>query len=456
MFVTCLLTAAVAAGPAGADTWPGFRGDGTSRTAARDLPLTWGPGDGWRVETPGYGQSSPVVWKDRVYLTAVEGPQKETLHVLCYALADGNRLWAKAFPSTQPGKNNPMMSRAAPTPVADAAGVVAFFESGDLFALTPAGEVRWQRHLSKEFGELKNNHGLAASPAQTDRAVLVLVDHQGPSFLLAVDKADGSTQWKADRPARTAWTSPVVARVDGEAVVVVSSGGAVTGYDAHAGKRLWELDGVTGNTQPSATVLDDRVVIGASENPRKPDAAATARSNLCLRLGSMGQYDVAWRGAKVASGPASPLAHAGHVYLVDKNGFVQCLDLTTGELKYRERLPNQVWATPVGAGDRVYFFGKDGVTTVLKAGPAFEVLATNRFWSPADFAARKESAKKSAAATLPKPPEGKGPAGGPPVPKEELDATRYSAVGDVVYGVAAVHGAFVVRTGTELICVRRK
>ncbi len=102
----------------------------------------------------------------------------------------------------------------------------------------------------------------------------------------------------------------------------------------------------------------------------------------------------------------------------------------------------------------VFFFGKDGTTTVLKAGPDFEQVSSNRFWSAADFAKRRDEAKDKAAATLPKPPEGKGPGGGPPLPKDELEATRYSAVGDVVYGVAAVDGMFVIRTGTEIICVR--
>src|SRR5438067_7247166 len=98
----------LAADPAGADTWPGFRGDGSSRTEARNLPLSWSPTENvaWRVGTPGYGQSAPAVWKDRVYLTAVEGSGKETLHVLCYATADGRKLWQKTFPAGQRGRNN--------------------------------------------------------------------------------------------------------------------------------------------------------------------------------------------------------------------------------------------------------------------------------------------------------------------------------------------------------------
>lgn len=461
MLPTLLLSLTLSAAPAGADTWAGFRNDGTGHTAAADLPLTWSPAENvaWRVTTPGYGQSSPVVWKDRVYLTSVEGEQKEKLHVGCFAVADGKPLWQKAFDATQKGKNNPMMSRAAGTPVADADGVYALFESGDLIALAPDGKVRWQRHFAREYGELKNNHGLGSSPAQTADAVFVLLDHQGPSHLVAVNKADGKDRWHADRTARSSWTSPLVTTVALKPQVVVSSGGTVAGYDAGSGKPLWEKTGLVGNTIPSATAAGHLLFVAAGENRMKPDADGTSKSNCCLALTGDG-YEVKWAAKKLAVGTASPVVAAGHVYFVTKDGLVACLDAASGEEKYRERLDNQQWATPVAAGGHVYFFGKDGVTTVLKTGPNYEKVATNKLWSDADYAKRKDEAKKAAADTLPKPPEGggssRGPGGGPPLPKEELEATRYSAVGDVVYGVAAVDGMFVVRTGTELIGVRKK
>jgi outer membrane protein assembly factor BamB len=460
VLIPVLLSLVATSVPGGSDVWPGFRGDGSSRTRARNLPVHWSPTESlaWRVETPGYGQSAPVAWKGRVYVTSVEGDEKETLHVLCYAADDGRKLWQKTLAATQKGKNSPATSRAAPTPVVDQAGVYAFFESGDLIALTHDGRVRWQRSLAKQFGELKNNHGLGGSPAQTERAVLVLVDHQGPCYLLAVNKADGEDLWKAGRTPRSSWTSPIVVSAHGEPAVLVSSGGAVTAYDATSGQRLWELGGLTGNTVPSATASGDLVVIGAGDSVRKPDPAGAARSNCCLRLTADGKpgYEVVWRAKRVIAGTASPLVHAGHVYLTDKAGIVHCLDLTTGEARYAERLENQQWATPVGAGGHVYFFGKDGVTTVLKTGPSFEKVAANRLWTAEDFTDRKAAARKVAAATQPKPPEGKGPGGGPPLPKSEADAARDSAVGDVVYGVAAVDGAFFVRTGTELFCVRSR
>jgi outer membrane protein assembly factor BamB len=369
----------------------------------------------------------------------------------------GKVAWSKDFAASQLGKNNPMMSRAAPTPVVDGDAIYAFFESGDVIALDHGGEVKWQRSLSKDYGAFKNHHGVGSSPTQTDRAVVILIDDLGPSYLVALDKATGKSVWKADRASRASWTSPVVCTLNDKPAVLVSSSGSLTAYDAATGKELATLDGLVGNNIPSPVVFGDVIVLGAGENRMKPDLAASAKSNCCVRLTSKGEmvaFETVWDGKKAICQHASPLIHKGHVYFVTNSGLVHCVDLRTGAERYAERLDNQCWATPVGAGDHVYFFGKDGVTTVLRAGPEFDQVASNRFWSAGDFARRRAEAKEKAASMLPKPPEGKGPGGGPPLRDEELEATRYSAVGDVVYGVAAVDGTFFVRTGTELICVR--
>ncbi len=370
MFPALVLASILAAAPT-ADCWPGFRGDGTSVTAARDLPLEWSPKSNlaWKTPTAGYGQSAPVVWKGNVYLTSVEGEQKESLHVASYDLKTGEKRWQKTFPASQKGKNNPMMSRAAATPVVDAGGVYALFESGDLIALDHSGKLRWDHSFVKDFGELKNNHGLGSSPAQTDDTVVVLLDHQGPSHLLAIDKSSGKTRWDAERPARSSWTSPVVATIGGTEQILVSSGGSVAAYAVEKGKKLWEKTDFVGNSIPSATFAGSRLVIAAGENRMKPDADATSKSNCCLELtgGEKPSGELKWSAKKLAVGTSSPLIHAGHVYFVDKSGTVVCVNLETGAEKYRERLDNQQWATPIGCGDRVYFFGKDGTTPCIRA-----------------------------------------------------------------------------------------
>jgi outer membrane protein assembly factor BamB len=437
--------------------WSGFRGDGSSQSLDKTLPLVWSPTTNiaFRTPLPGYGQSSPVVIGNNVYLTAIDGAEKEKLFVVCVDAKLGTVTWTKSFTASQKGKNNPMMSRASPTPVADSNGVYAFFESGDVVALSPTGDIRWQRSLTSDYGELKNNHGVGSSPTQTENSVILLIDHAGPSYLVALDKKDGKPVWKQDRTPRSSWTSPVVTLVEGREVVIVSSSGSLEAYAAKTGELLASLPGLTGNNIPSPTVVDGRILVGAGENRMKPDLVASAKSNCCLQLNLTGEkpkFDSVWQGKKAITHHASPVVCKGFAYFVTKTGFVHCVDLRTGDELYAERLDNASWATPIAANGHVYFFGKDGVTTVVKAGPEFDKVQSNRLWSAEEFAKRQNAAKTST--PLPAGPKDRGPGGGPPLPKEELEATRYSAVGDVVYGVAASDGAFFLRTGTELIAVR--
>lgn len=447
-FAVLLFLAASDPAPA---NWPGFRGDGTNRSVTPDLPLTWSPKENvaWREPLPGYGQSSPVIWDKTVFLTAVDGREKERCIVLACDLSTGKRLWAKDFTASQKGKNNPSMSRAAPTPVVDGKHVYAFFESGDIAAFGHDGNTKWQRSLTTEFGAFKNHHGLGSSLAQTKNAVIVLVDHGGASYLLAADKATGKTLWKSDRKSGLSWTSPVVAVSGGRELVIVSSNGTLTGYDAKDGSEVCSLGGLTGNLIPSPAVEGDLVVVGAGESGLTFDLKAAAKSNCCVRLrttdGRM-TFEKLWEGKRAVLQHASPVVLDGHVYLLTKSGLLHCLDLKTGEERYSERIDSQCWATPVAAGGRLYYFGKDGVTTVVAAGAVFEKLATNRLWGRDELSARTERVKAN--------PENQFP----PLPtqgREQMEGMLRDAVGDVVYGVAVAPRTFLVRTGTELICIRR-
>jgi outer membrane protein assembly factor BamB len=464
MMVSLLISTAYLAASAPAAPvphWTGFRGDGSSSTQSATLPTKWSPDTNimWRTPLPGYGQSGPVVWDHRIFVTAIDGEQKEKLYVVAIDGRFGKQLWKHESAATLKGKNTPMMSRAAPTPVVDANRLYAFFESGDFLALSHTGEVIWTRSLCKEYAEFKNNHGLGSSLAQTDAAVIVLIDDTSGSYLLAIDKKTGKNLWKTDRENRGSWTSPLVASLLGKTCIVTSSSGTVVVYDAGTGKELAKREGIVGNNIASPITIGDLIVIGAGENRMKPDLAASTKSNCALKLiekDGKFELDVVWQAKKALSHHASPVHCAGYVYFVTKTGIVHCLDAKTGEEKYAERLDNQTWATPIATDRSVYFFGKDGVTTILKSGPEYEVIASNRHWSAEDFAKRKEEAKKQAEAKQPPRPEGKEPSRTPPLPKEELDAVRNSAVGDVVYGAAPVGRAIFVRTGTELIGIQEK
>lgn len=426
-----------------AETWTGFRNGGNTSIEAQGLPVTWSPDEGvaWKIELPGYGQSAPVIWKDMAYLTAIQGESKEQGFLIAIDMNSGNIAWTREYPASIRLKNAEMVSRAAPTPVVDAAGVYALFESGDLHAVAHDGTKLWQKSFfDGEANSYQNNHGYAASLAQTENAVIVLVDHKGPSYLLALSKDTGREVWKTERTSRSSWSSPCVTQFADQTQVIVSSGGTVDGYDATTGKQLWSCDGINGNTIPSATVVGDLVFVGASQ-ARGGASEAAAASNCCVKItpGTDAPYQVLWKAEKALCSYVSPLVHQGYVYYVNSVGVVYCLEAGTGKQCYAERIDGACWAQPIAAGDLIYFFNKKGVTSVVRAGPQFEQVATNRLWP-------EEAPPQRAKGDVTKNAENEGsPRSGS---SEQMDP--------IVYGVAAVDHAFIVRLGTHLFRVGDK
>lgn len=423
--------------------WPGFLGAKASPLDASTLPLTWGPKQNiaWRCVVPGHGQSSPVIWGDQVFVTSTEGPKKELNHLICLSLTDGSVRWSREVASTHPVENSYYVSRAAPTPVVDEQGVFAFFESGDLLATSLAGDVLWQKSLAQEYAPPQNRFGLAASPVIYGDKLIVLVDDAGPSYLVAFSVKDGSVVWKSDRTSRESWTSPSLLTIAGQEQVVISSSGSVDGYDPQTGKQLWTFTSVGGNTSPTPlSAGENRLLVSASLGREGGNSEAAKNSNLILQINAKeGTFEpsVVWQTKEANPTFNSPIVYAGCAYWVNRAGVVYCYDAATGERHYMERLKEGGWATPLGVGDRVYIFGKDGVTTVLKSGPKYEVLAENSLWdeetapvdnSLADAAAREQD------------------------PQRRRGAANFS--GPIQYGVAAVNGSLLVRTGNTVFCLR--
>jgi outer membrane protein assembly factor BamB len=357
-----------------ADVWPGFRGAGDSHTAARRLPLEWSDNKNiaWNVALPGYGQSSPVVWRDRIFLTAAQGAMKEKLLVASFDLKSGRQLWLKELTATFTMKDSGTVSKAAPTPAVDERRVYVFFESGDLFAFDHKGNQQWRRKLAEEYGAYKTNHGLGSSMALTGKAVVTLVAHGGPSYLLAVDKQTGRNLWKTDLKSGGGWSSPIVTTHQNKQQILVSISGGVAAYDAANGQQLWSVGGLKGNNIPSPSVDSEQGVVVAGSSDKG--------MNVAIKLGGAGDVTAShllWRAQEATANFSSPLIHQGHVYFVNKVGVAFCLDLQTGEERWRTRLGGEVWASPLAAGDRIYFFGVDGKTFVMRAGAKLEQLAMN-------------------------------------------------------------------------------
>jgi outer membrane protein assembly factor BamB len=240
---------------------------------------------------------------------------------------------------------------------------------------------------------------LGSSLATTEKAVITLVVHSGPSYLLAADKQTGKNLWKADLKSGGGWSSPTVITSQNKQQVLISVSGGVTSYDATNGQQLWTVGGLKGNNIPSPSVdVEQNIVVAGSSDKGM---------NVAIKLGGAGdvsESNILWRAQEATANFSSPLIHQGYVYFVNKVGVAFCLDLKTGEERWRQRLGAEVWASPLAAGDRIYFFTNEGKTFVMRAGAKLEQLALN-----------------------------------------ELSGIER------VYGIAAVDGALLVRSGRTLI-----
>ncbi|MEM9940441.1 MAG: PQQ-binding-like beta-propeller repeat protein [Planctomycetota bacterium] len=487
-----MLAVLPASGDDDTDRWTGFRNEGTNISTASELPVQWSPESGiaWERELPGYGQSAPLLWDGKVYLTAVRGPMKEESVVIALDAKSGETIWEKSVSSSSEDANYYAKSRAAPTPVVDELGVYAFFEGGDVVGISHDGKLKWQRSLTKEYGEFENGHGLGSSLAQTENSVIVLIDHRGPSYLLAVDKKTGENRWKTDRESRSSWSSPVVADINGVQQVVISSNGTVDSYKADSGEQLWSVEQVGGNTIPSVTVVGNQIIAGAKPSERGGESEIP-QTTCCISVdaGQSSKAEIAWRSRNAICHYASPLVVDGLVYSVNNVGVFCCTDLASGETLYRERTAGMCWATPMAADGHIYLFGKDGKTTVIQSGKQYKEVAVNDLWDMAkpptpetyvqhapqrsggSFADRIKAADKNGDGNIEKdemPDSMKrffdrmdsnsdGMIGKEEIrAMEERSRSSSNSYGDpIVYGAAAGESSLFIRTGTRIYCVKK-
>jgi outer membrane protein assembly factor BamB len=284
--------------------------------------------------------------------------------------------------------------------VVDGERVIAFFESGDLVALDHQGKLLWQRGLGADYGTPAGNHGLGTSPVPVDDLVVLTIDHDGPSYLLAVEAATGKTRWRTERSQAVAWSSPAIYRGAHGTQIVTSASGTVAGYSATDGARVWWLEGIKGNTVASPTIAGETIYVGSSEKGQ----------SLAIRAGGKGDISathIIWRAGEATCSFASPLADGTTLFLVSKPGIIFAVEGITGAPRGSIRLPDSTWATPLAAQGRQWYFCKGGAVVVMEhRGETFQTVAEAKL-----------------------PIEGR------------------------VYGVAAVDGRILVRVDSEVICL---
>jgi outer membrane protein assembly factor BamB len=375
--LTCfaLATATVAR----ADDWPGWRGPtGLGTTGAKDLPLTWGGKTNenvlWKVTLGGVGNSSPVVWGDRVIVTTsakqtrAEEAQKlvPAHHVECYGAADGKLRWSTSVPQGKFPEGYEIY--AVPTPVTDGKRVFAWFGSGVLAALDMDGKLLWRKEY---LGPFHLNPGICSSPVLYRDTVLLLFDQgRGAGFLAALDKETGALKWQAKR-AKVSYTNatPVLVKVAGKDQLVIAASNALQGLDPTSGEVLWWCKAAGFGASPAY----GSGLLYIDSGNGGPALAVEPGGH-----GDVSMTRVKWRLPKAPSAYSSPIVYGDYVYRTHPKGVLTCRRLSTGEEVFSERLDGiSELASPFATADGRLYFAAVGKSYVLKAGPKLEVLATN-------------------------------------------------------------------------------
>jgi outer membrane protein assembly factor BamB len=390
------------------DGWAHWRGPEFNGVARGDAPLTWSDTEhvAWKARVPGRGYSSPVIWGDRIFLTTAVptgsasaaapsagapsatqgrrasfggggGPQAEQrLLVLAFDRQTGKQLWESTAIVATPheGFHSQYGSFASPSVVVDSKHVIAFFGSRGVYCYTHEGRPVWQ----KDFGirmKMIMAFGEGSSPALDGDRLVLLFDHEGDSFLVALDKSTGRELWRTARAPGTSWSSPMIITVAGKKQVLVAATKFVAAYDLENGKLIWQTTGLGRNVIPMPVVGGGMaIVMSGYQGPNL----------LAIRLGRTGDLTgtdaILWQNQRGNSYTSSPVLHEGKLYMLTDNGTISCLDAQTGKPFYSQvRLPKSYSfkASPVAANGKLYLATEDGDVVVARMGEKFEVLATN-------------------------------------------------------------------------------
>lgn len=370
-----------------AGDWTSFQNGGGAVETLSTTKFNWeaDPQLVWQAEIPGYGQSSPVLLGNRIYLTTVEGANKETYRVLALDRNSGQQIWDFSRENPSPRESSNYVSKAAPTPIADPQGVISFFEGGLLVALSPEGKTRWQRNLQQEFGPLDERHGLSASLEQDAESLYVWVERGAEPYVLKLDKQTGKTLWNVPGLGTTSWASPRLVPVEGSSQLVLSGIGKLRGLDLATGETLWEFTELAGNSTPTPMPTGPgQFLLGATVGREGGDAGRAVESNGLLQISRSDAGDWAcsyvWQAKRATSSFGSPAASSDTAYFVNRSGVLYALDLKTGEELYAERIGDSIWATPIVLRDAVLFLGKGGTLDVLAPGAEFKPLKSFAVW----------------------------------------------------------------------------
>ena len=381
--------------------WPQWRGPlGSGVAPTANPPQEWSEEKNirWKLPLPGKGHSTPIIWGDRIYITAAKSfgdPEKaepdrapgahdnlpsryhHEFVVLAVSRHEGNIIWQQIVRKERPHEGGHFTgSLASNSPVTDGEHLFAFFGSRGLYCLDLEGNRKWER----DFGNLQTRHahGEGSSPALYGDTLIINWDHQGQSYVYAIDKQSGKQLWQVEREEITSWSSPLIIEHGDTQQVIISATNRVRSYDLKTGDVIWECGGLSRNVVASPVASDGLVVVANSY-----DGQAMLAIRLDGATGDItGSDQIAWTRNRHTPYVPSPLLYEENLYFLKHNqGLLSCLTAKTGKKVYGPIRLNgirNVFASPVGAANRVYITDRDGVTVVLKHGAKPIVLAVNQ------------------------------------------------------------------------------
>jgi outer membrane protein assembly factor BamB len=368
--------------------WRGPRGDG--HAVAREVPTKWDASSvKWRSPLPGKGQSTPIQWGDRIFLTTAleDGRQREVLGI---SAVDGKILWRKTAWTGEPEKTHPMNGWASATCATDGQVVVAFFGKGGLHAYTVDGEPLW----SLDLGAFEGPWSTAACPMIVGDLVIQNGDADANAFIEAFELKTGKSVWRQTRPNHRGWSTPIMWRRGDRAELVLNGHAGVVAYDPAKGAVLWSTKNTSGRGEPTVTPAANALYVVCG--------LAGEMYSLLDPIGQPGPADSAGGGgaaenAKAMAPPkawgamrrggrdlSSPLVIDGYLLVASLNGIASCYEASTGKELWKERLTGQFSSTPIAVDGLALYQNEAGETTVIKPGPKLEVVARNTLAPAAD------------------------------------------------------------------------
>ena len=386
-----LMVCISAASTALAANWPAWRGpDANGITLEKNLPVEWSATKNirWKVPLPDRGNSTPIIWGTRIFFTqAVETENRRT--VMCLDRSNGRLLWQSGVTYKEKDDSHEANPHCSASPVTDGERVVAYFGSAGVYCYDLDGKELWHRDLGKQ----QHEWGYGSSPVIFGNLCFV---YHGPgpgAQLLALDKKTGQAIWKFDEPsAKTAgradgfkgrepgyvgsWSTPVLIKAGGRDELVMSFPNLLVGFDPKTGKQLWACEGLNPLIYSSPLYADGLVVA----------MGGFLGSTIGVKPGGSGDVTAShrvWREERAKKNRCgSGVVADGRIFFVNMEGFIECVDLKTGNQLWEERLPKQglkgeSWSSTLLVGDKVYAVNQSGDVIVFKTGPRFEVVSVN-------------------------------------------------------------------------------